>query len=538
MEEDKSSIITKDFSSSSSPASTPSVDLGAHAAKSIIQHERAYLLATIAVFVLIAVYKALTTPLWFDEFFTLFLSRLPSNGGLLRAIPADGQPPLQYMLSHLSWAWLGISVFSIRLPDILAYLAVGLLAYRIVRRHGTAVQALFAVAVALGCDTNAHQAYTARPYELVLAFIALVYACWQVAASRNNNRFLPLCGMTIGIAGAVLSHHFGVIFAGLMLGTGEAVRFYQRRRLDWRMLLAIAAGLLPLAITLPLAQRSHVLLGEPVMHSKNFCCGPHPIDVISYLWMVPPLLVLSIIVLATFVRHPDHPASGPDSTPPPVPAHEWAATAALCLLVPVQIALAYTATNYFLIRYAIPASLGLALLGGWGLPRVRALRGTAQSIISLATLGFLLFVTARLVFEQAYNPVWRPELRKKAVSKLLLAAPGNLPVVIANAFDFAPDWWYSPPSLRRRLIYLSDMPYAETQRDFLPELSLDLDKAYTPLPSVNYASFLKNNSRFLLLCTGAPPKYWLPKRLPHAGRQLQPIARSGKGVLYLVSPAH
>lgn len=538
MEENKASVISIDASVESPSASVERADTGTRVVRSILRHERLYLLATVSVFALAAVYKALTTPLWFDEFFTLFLSHWSSIPELLKAIPADGQPPLQYMLTHVSWAWLGVSEFSVRLPDILAYIAVGFLTYRIVHRHGTAVQALFATAAVMGSGVVAYQAYTARPYELVLAFTALVFACWQVAADRESARTLPLCGITVGIAGAILSHHFGVIFVGLLLGAGEATRLIQRRRVDWGILLASVAGLTPLIITIPLARESHVLLGEPVLRSKNFCCSPSATYVVAYGLLVPLLLALWTIVLMISVRPSEHSSPDRDVTPSSVPAHEWAATIVLSLLVPLQIVLAYIATNYFLPRYAIPTTLGLALLGGWGLPRIRALHRTWQPVLGIATLGFLLFVMGCLALEQAYYPAWQPQLRKKAVPSLLLDAPGQLPIVVGNAFDYAPEWWYSPPSIRKRLIYLSDASYAVKQQDFLPELSLDLDRADVPFPVSDYRTFIEGHRSFLVLCTGMPRRYWVQSRLLSAGWHLSQIARHGNNVLYRADRGH
>jgi Dolichyl-phosphate-mannose-protein mannosyltransferase len=531
MGRNRSLVTGKDGASLSSDGSTRPPDFGTRTVRSISRHERLYLLGATALFVLDAAYKACTNPLWFDEFFTLFLSRLSPIPKLLKAIPADGQPPLQYLLTHLSWAWLGVSEFSVRLPDIVAYAAVGLLTYRIVRRHGAPVQALFALVLVMGGTVSSYYSYTARPYELVLAFTTLVYACWQVAASREEKRIIPLLGITFGVAGAALSHHFGVIFVGMLLGAGETTRLIRRRRVDSGILMAAAAGLMPLVVTLPLAHQSHLLLGEPVLHSQNFCCRPSTASLLGYGRLIPltPLCLMLPIAL-WFKRSGVAGSRAPSGTPP----HEWAATGALCLALPAQLALAAVATNYFLYRYAIITSLGMALLAAWGLPHIRGLRENAQIALALASIGFILLTISSLALRQAYYPVWRAQPGEKAVSPLLQDATGNLPIVVANAFDYAPEWWYSSPAVRKRLIYLSDESYAVKQRDFLPELSLDLDGAYVPLPTSNYFAFLASHSSFLLLCTGMPRRYWVPLRLLRTGWRLEPLAGSGRDELYLV----
>jgi 4-amino-4-deoxy-L-arabinose transferase-like glycosyltransferase len=530
MDENKACVMT-DAETAPPQISAQPAGVGDSLTRSIIQHERLYLVAALAVFVLAALYNACTTPLWFDEFFTFFLSRFSSIRQLLKAIPADGQPPLQYVLTRLSWSTLGVSQLTIRLPEIMAYVALGLLTYYIVRRHGTAVQALFALALVMGCWANAYLAHTARPYELVLAFAALVYACWQKATSRQEKRLLPLCGITVGIAGAVLSHHFGVVFVGLLLGAGEATRLFQRRRVDRGIMLASVLGLMTLIITAPLARESHIQLGVPVLRSRNFWHSPSAADLLCYRVMVPPILVCLVVLLALLRRSA---RQRPHNIQSSVPAYEWAGVAALCLTVPVQLMVAAVATNSFVYRYAISASLGIALLAGWGLPHVRVLRVNAKSVLSLATLGFLLFVVSCVALEQAYFPAWRPGLRKKVVPQILADAPGNLPVVVANGLEYPSIWWYSPPLLRKRLVYLSDIRYAETQPYLLTDLSLVGDKNYMPMHTVDYGVFVGDHARFLLLCTGNTKRNWNLERFYKSGMHLQLIAKSGRSELYRV----
>src|ERR1039458_4820110 len=213
------------------PSITPPAALGGLLAQSITRHEQVFVFVAVVVFGSSAAYRAFTTPLWFDEFFTLFISRLSSLSEMLRAVPADGQPPLQHLLTHVFVRLFGESEFGVRALELSCYLAAGLLTYRIVRRHGTAVQALVALVILMGSSISRGQATTARPYELLVAFTALTFACWQLAAAKEGNRRLALCGVAFGVAGSILSHHFGIIHTGLLLAAGEAVRRIQRRRL-------------------------------------------------------------------------------------------------------------------------------------------------------------------------------------------------------------------------------------------------------------------------------------------------------------------
>jgi len=514
---------------------SPLIRLGARSERSIARHERLYLLLGVGVFTLFAAIHACIFPLWFDELFTLFISRLSSLPDMLRAMPADGQPPLSYLVTRLSLRLFGESELAIRLPELLAYMAAGSLTYKIARRHGTPIQALFALALLLGAVMGIQQAYTARPYGLLITFTALMFASWQAAALRQHRRFLPLCGVALGISGAILSHHFGVMHVGLPLAAGETARLIRRRRIDGWMITAIAAGLSPLALTMPMMRQSRLQLGNAILNSTVFWAKPSITDLLTY-WEFAAHLLLCIVAILAILFWLGRSAASPSTAPLPVPVHEWAAVAALSLLLPVQLSLASFQTGYFLPRYAVSTSLGLALLLGWALPRLRlgGVRLFPQPVLALGAICFLLLVATSLLLSLSFEPPWHAQPGAKAVSPLLRDAPPGLPIVVASSFDFAPEWWYSPPYLQQRLIYLTDTHYALQQPNFLGDLSLKEDQAYIPLPTADYAAFIGAHPHFLLLCTREPQFNWVPSRLTNSGWRLTPIARNGTDVLYQV----
>jgi hypothetical protein len=513
--------------------STSLVDFGMSAERSITRHEQRYLLLTVALFAILAAYRACTVPLWFDEFFTLFVSRLSSLPEMLRAMPADSQPPLQHLVTCMPLRLFGASEFVLRLPELLAYMTAGVLTYRIVRRHGTAVQALFAAALLLGADVARVQAYTARPYGLLIASVALVFASWQAAAARESGRLLPLCGVALGTAGAILSHHFAPIHIGMVLCVGETARLIQRRRVDGWMGAAIAAGLTPLFVTVPLARASHALFGVAILHANTFFIKPSPLALLSYVTMVP-LLLLCMVAAFCFLPWRGEVNDTKNGGLFPVPVYEWAATCGLCLLVPVQILVAaLLQRGFYFPRYAVSCNLGLAILCAWGLPRIWRLRRVAQPVLALSTIGYLLFIGVNLLLLELRRPAWRVEAGD-VVSPLLLTAPDDLPIVVSNALDFPPTYWYAQPALQRRLIYLFDVPYALRQSDFIPELSLAADEEYIHMPMTGYSDFIASHPHFLLFYTGNASTNMVPPRLVKSGWHLSPIARAGNDVLYRV----
>jgi hypothetical protein len=373
----------------------------------------------------------------------------------------------------------------------------------------------------------------ARPYGLLLAFTALSFAFWQEAALTDRRRAWPLCGLALAIAGAVLSHHFGMFHVGIFLAAGETTRLIQRRRLDLRMAAAIVAGLSPLAVTIPFARRSSRVLGQAILHSSNFWAKPSPADLANYLSMIA-LPLLCLVAIFALLPWPERKTPAGSDSLPPVPLHEWIAALALCLLLPAVIVLTSFETGYFQPKYAISTSLGLALLGAWALPRLLGRRFDPQPLLALSTLGSLLVVVAFLLRVQIYRPVEKGLQGVETVSPLLLRAPADLPIVVCNAFDYAPDWWYAPPSLQKRLVYLSDLTYAARQTDFLPEFSLVLDREFIPIPVPDYSPYIAAHQSFLLLRSGEARLNWTDARLANSGWRLTPIDKAGADILYQV----
>jgi len=501
---------------------------------SILRHERRYLFAALAVFLLLALYQCIVTPLWFDEFLTLFIARLPSAHAMLRAIPADGQPPLQYFLTHPLLVWFGFSELVLRLPEVLAYMLAGLCAWRIARVHGNPIQALFATVSVMG-GIAIYLAYTARPYEMLFAFTVAAFASWQAACLSVRRRILPLAALTFFIAASIFTHYFGIIHIGVFLLAGEGTRILRRRRPDFPMLAAIVVGLLPLFITAGMARQSSVLLRDAIRQSTHFWARPSPLDLFSYGYMVPPALLVATFAL-WFTHKPRFSDPRIGTPVPTVPVYEWAAVGALCLLLPAQILIAYCVTGYSQPRYAISTSLGLALLATWGLPRVPRLRPGIQPAMGIAAVSVLVLILCEVAVAQFHRQLWRPQPAADAVSPVLSAVPpGSSPIVVANAFDYPADWWYSPPPLRERLIYLSDTEYAVRQSDFLPELSLMADREVVPMPIAPYSAFVAGHPHFLLFCSGAARLDWTCSRLAHDGSwHLTLIGADSSGGLYRV----
>jgi hypothetical protein len=473
---------------------------------------------------------------WFDEFFTLFISRISSFPEMFQAMPADGQPPLNYLLTHISLRLFGESALALRLPQVAAYMITGPITYRIVRTHGNAIQAIFAMALLLGAQTVAEQAHTARPYALLLCFTAIAFACWQTAAGQTGRRNPALVGLSLAIACAILSHHYGVVYVCMFLGAGEGMRLIRARRFDGWMAVSIAVGLCSLFLTVPMARASERLLFDFTLHAPGYFARPRPATFLLYPLMAA-LPLLFLVAASLILVRPERKTSGHRNPPLPVPAHEWAAAIALTLLLPVLMLAAKFGTGVVFPRYVFGTALGVALLCGWGVARLQPRRTqlTPLSATALATHCYLFLTVLMLVVEMMHKPIWNASLETEGVSPVLRDAPSILPIVVANAMEYPVEWWYAQPSLRSRMVYLSDLPNPVGHADdVLAELSLTEDQAYIPLRTAEYAAFLSARPHFLLLCTGSGQLNWVKERMVREGWHLTPIAAHDKDVLYNV----
>jgi len=493
-----------------------------------------WLLAVIALRFAVREWRSAARPLWYDELLTFHIARLPDLAAIFRAIPGDGSPPLNFLLARACMKVLGPTELAVRLPAIVAFACALGAVYLFVRRRFGVVNALFAVLV-LSLSGMADFAAEARPYALLLGFTGLILLCWQAATEDTRPRLVPLIGVALGVAGVIASHHYGVIYAGIALSFGEAVRLWKRRRIDFPLYAACAAGFLALAVTLPFARATRQVALVYTLASTTFWAKPQLESLLSYEQMVDwwlPVVLLALIWLTRPAFASDSAAATADSRIRP---HEIAAAVGLTLLVPIIILITRVTTGYFMNRYAIGSAMGIALLAGIATPLLGRSRSHTTAVVALCVLLLLIQLFAPTAAARARSIVTRftASPADSESASVLDAAQGRDPIVVASALAYMPLWWYSAPRLRERLHYLADLPYAVRQPDFLPELSLDVDQEFLPSKVDDYHEFLTTHTRFLLYCTGRQRLEWTKDRLTTDHWRLHLLRQRGAETLFL-----
>nr|MBA3915034.1 glycosyltransferase family 39 protein [Terriglobales bacterium] len=181
---------------------------------------------------------------WDDEFFTLYLSRIPSWTILLQALAtgADQHPPTFYYLTHSITQVLGTSHVTLRVTAIAGFWLLCVCLYEIVRSLTTPLWGV--VAMLFPLTTNFYYYATeARGYGLVAGFAGLAVLCWlEVSRSRRRRLYLPL--LAFSLAAAVASHYYAGLIV-LCLGLGELARTMLQRKIDWAVWTAFGFTGLP-----------------------------------------------------------------------------------------------------------------------------------------------------------------------------------------------------------------------------------------------------------------------------------------------------
>jgi hypothetical protein len=444
-------------------------------------------------------------PLWYDELFTVGQALQPTLHGLLQGAIYDGTPPTYALACKPLVHLFGTGDLIFRLPSLIAFFAAYLILYAILLRRAGAISALTAVAFLCSWDKLAWYATEARSYGFLFLFTAVTLAGWLLASedlalensTAGKHRRLGLVLLLVGIAGAILSHHLGLLNAGIPLAAGILTQTLHRRRIDTTLCLTAILGAATQCLTLPLILHSH--RGLPAAGAD---ASLH-ILLHDYAWMLALPALAAILLLLT---------KKSSNAPPKTPQSSalLAATIA-CIGLPLLLAilLHLTHTLYGGFRYGIACYLGAAILLALLLARLRPNIRLACALILL--LPFLHWVA-------------RPQ-QPHTVPALALAQSATQPVVIQDPGDYMQTWWYATPAVRPRLHFIE-------LRDFGPPQNAAAVKTfylspYLPMPMDNYAAFLHSNPRFDLLVThqqGSTPPDYLYDELRADGYTFTPIA--------------
>lgn len=162
--------------------------------------------------------------------------------------PISLDPLFYHLLGFASAKAFGATAFAIRLPSILGFLLMQVCLFAFVRRIAGSV-AGFVAALVPAITATLFYAQQTRPYGVLLGLSALALLAYQHSI-RDQVRFRWLSILSAALLLALNSHYFAILLLIPLYGA-ELVRIATGRRIDWPMLVAIAAGSTGELLTLP-----------------------------------------------------------------------------------------------------------------------------------------------------------------------------------------------------------------------------------------------------------------------------------------------
>jgi hypothetical protein len=313
-------------------------------------------------FLSITAWQASLKPFEYDEFFTYYISRLPSTGDITAALrePLDHHPPPFYFLTRATLSVFGDNTLAARLPAIIGFWVMCVSLFVFVSRRTSGLYGVIAMLVP--CVTMAHRfALQARPYGLLLGFSGLALLAWQAAAEGRKRR-LSLVGLTVALAGVISSCYYGVLVF-VPLAVGELTRTLIRRKIDWPVWFAIALGGGICFAYLPFVMGSvsgfvpnnwaspnfGQILGIPYVLLRQLASG----------FSVFLVLVAFLLLAGSRMSRRELPHSWSGGAFP-----EFLTGAALWFLPVLCYVVALLVTNKMHLRYVVPMVIGLGIVVG------------------------------------------------------------------------------------------------------------------------------------------------------------------------------
>jgi hypothetical protein len=492
-------------------------------------HAWLWLAAFTVIYLACTVARSLAKPLWFDELFTFYISRAPGWKERLAMGFGDDCPPLFYGLTHACLRLFGENSLASRMPEIMGFWLMCVCLFLFVRRRCAAIYAFLAVLLAVRSLAYAY-AYEARPYGLMLGMAGLSLWCWQSIA-EGRRRTLALVFLTLSVAIAVNIHYLGAQIAVPLLA-GEACRTLERRKIDWGVLSALALGLSPLSLMMPLAQRAFRTVFASAA-SPPVSWAPHVASLaIFYNDLVGPM-VFSVVAgmaataLVYLLGGREPPLA--ESSAPKFPLHELAASIGYLLVPAMMLFATWLKIGVWYDRYGLTAVVGCVIPFAYFCAVLSRERFVMPCL--LITSLFCMWVVPTVRSGVGVKTQWS-NLR---MSSLMYPKGDAFPTVVADKIWFLQMAHYSAPEVASRLVYLTDIANAARRPDlYKNDRNVFVCRSVLPGTVEDYRVFLSRNREFWLLYHNQSGLEWLPSQLWEDGWKLEYQGQDSDRILFRV----
>jgi len=400
-----------------------------------------------------------------DEFLTWYPVSAPFHSMLRSTTDTINTSPPLYIIVAWGWARLfGNSALSLRLFTALAAAAAVLVLFAVLKRAFGALAAAASLALAFVDPELLLQSGEARFYMLLLAEVAVGVLLYQRMMMLRRPPFALLAANAVVHACLVMTHYFGPIFSGAILGAVLLTCLCRRRSALWPAL-SIVAGWLVFIPWIPVFLL-HLRMGKPTfwIPVPNFgdLMGFYGHYLTGGFWM----LTFAVCLLAALTARTGSRASPvgqggllrllavrPRETP-------LLLLALLFAIVPLAIYLCSIrpgAASTFLDRYLLPCAFGWAIFCAYGYRRIFRLgssglhRGPPWAVTGAQAVCVALFVgwSCWSSLDTAFS-----KEAQLLPSRLPATVPLSEPVVVEYIHEFMELHFYS--SERRRYFFILD----------------------------------------------------------------------------------
>ena len=494
----------------------------------------AVLLLILLVVGLLSALQSISRPFWYDEIYTVDISRLQGAREIWRALDdaVDVMPPVFYMTEKAARLLVPDDHLGYRLPSLLGLLGTICCVYWILSRRVDFMAALLGGVFVL-CTTLPYYASDARPYTLLVACVSCAVLAWQRIDDSQ-----VWCLLLVFMLAYALSLHYYAVLAWPAFILAEASVWYFRRRFRASVWAALVVGAAPLLLFSKLLLRCRAYYGKTFWSKPKLALAITDYDTIFKMaefkgWILAAGLTIAVAYLLLRKARLQGPKNLKTESND-IPVEEFILVVSLLWLPFVGHTVALLGHGGMSARYAMPTIIGAALaLGylasgwsGWVKILLLALFLTHYGLDSKADVKSVL--KGSLVGQRAASA--------ERVRMITQRYPDlRIPIVVSSGLQYLPLAYYTPVDADRNLYALVDPRSALIfQGSDSVDLNLTIMRPYFPVKVEDYAAFVSQHKEFLLVSNGDEWDWW-PARLAHDGENLALLDQTGSMRVYRVT---
>jgi 4-amino-4-deoxy-L-arabinose transferase-like glycosyltransferase len=465
--------------------------------------------------------------LWYDELVTLYISGLQSFSLVWEALKegADGTPPGYYILVRAARMLPGDPHATLLIPSIVGYLLTLLGVYSFTTKRLPPIAGLTAVLLIALSPFRAY-ALEARPYSLLIGFLALSAVCWQ----RIDDKQFATPLFAVFLALAVACHYLAVITI-LPFGIAELTRTLLARRIRWKVWAACLIATTPAFVSLPILLHYRGTFGRNFWTRSSWGMAVRTYGDyvgIDYRLAFSFVVILFVGLGASFLRalRPSDREETRDIQSRPA---ELIFISGFLLYPALLAVLTKLLGSGYTSRYGLPAVLGL-VLGAVVLTGTLWLK--PSSVYLLAALLIIFTLRSASDFMMVYKAgSIGVDGHWNRLAELSVSEPG-IPVVIGSPLAYLQAVEYSPPEMRDRLIEVVDGDTAiRLVGTDTPDRTNRTLANFVPLHIEDLAVFRAAHRKFILRSGGVFD--WLTQYLVGRRYHLSLLSKEGDISVYM-----